>query len=188
MNTERDSAKYSTLIDVELKRCFERVTDTLKGSLIKVMCTVKDILAEAIQCEMEALRNEQLAELKRQAKVSKGNSKKQIKGLQKSASEASTKENTVLVDSIFMANSNEDSLETSGVQKTANFSTITMDLALPLEDIQHTVLNDFKITVEEYDIVTVIKGSDRKSESDLAEVTTKKATVEQKVDEKHWNE
>ncbi|KAL7674385.1 hypothetical protein ACOME3_000666 [Neoechinorhynchus agilis] len=87
MNGERESDKYSALIDVALKKCFERVTEILKDSLIEVMSTLKDVLAEANQCEMEALKNEQLIEVKkckgkkangsiRQAKVSKVNSKK----------------------------------------------------------------------------------------------------------------
>ncbi|KAL7672673.1 hypothetical protein ACOME3_007554 [Neoechinorhynchus agilis] len=63
-----------------------------------------------------------------------------------------------------MINSNEDLLETN-------------------EDIQPVVLYDSNIAVEGYDIVTGIKGSNRKSKSDSAEVTTKKATVEQKVEE-----
>ncbi|KAL7672677.1 hypothetical protein ACOME3_007558 [Neoechinorhynchus agilis] len=53
------------------------------------------------------------------------------------------------------------------------------DFVPPLEDIQPVVLYDSNIAVEEYDIVTGIKGSDRKSKSDSAEVTTKKATVEE---------
>ncbi|KAL7668936.1 hypothetical protein ACOME3_009617 [Neoechinorhynchus agilis] len=130
--------------------CFERVSETLKY-------------------EMEALKSEQLVEVKK------------CKGKKANGSRKQTRENAVLVDSIFMANSNEDSLETSGVQKTANVSTITRDLVPPLEDIQPVEFNDSKVTVEEYDIVTVIKCNDRKSESDSAEVTSKKATVEQKA-------
>ncbi|KAL7669506.1 hypothetical protein ACOME3_010160 [Neoechinorhynchus agilis] len=107
---------------------------------------------------------------KRQAKM---NSKKQAKGLLKSDSETTTKENNVLVDAINMANSNDDLLEMNGVLKNANILTFTRDLVPPLEDIQPVVLYDSNITVES-DIVTGIKG-------DPAEVTTKKATVEQKV-------
>ncbi|KAL7676613.1 hypothetical protein ACOME3_002861 [Neoechinorhynchus agilis] len=89
------------------------------------MSTVKGISAEVIQGEMEAFKSEQ------QAYVSKVNVKKHAKGLLKSASEASTKENNVLVDAINMPNSDEDSLETIGVQNTANISTITVNLAPP---------------------------------------------------------
>ncbi|KAL7669152.1 hypothetical protein ACOME3_009818 [Neoechinorhynchus agilis] len=117
-----------------------------------------------MQCEVEALKSEQLIEVikckgkkvngsKRQAKVSKVNSKKQTKDL----------------------------LVTSGAQKTENISTFTRDLVPPLEDIQPVVSYDSNITVEEYDIVTGIKGNDRKNKSDPAEVITMKATVEQKV-------
>ncbi|KAL7675129.1 hypothetical protein ACOME3_001398 [Neoechinorhynchus agilis] len=48
-------------------------------------------------------------------------------------------------------------------------------------DIQPEVLNDSKIIAEEYDIVTPIKGNDRKTESDSVDVTTKRATVEEQV-------
>ncbi|KAL7673981.1 hypothetical protein ACOME3_000266 [Neoechinorhynchus agilis] len=109
MDDERESNKYSTLIDVALKKCFERVAETLKDSLIEVMITVKDILAEAIQCEIRAFKSEQLIEVKkckgkkangskRQARVSNVNSKKQTKGLLKSDSEATTEENSVTRD------------------------------------------------------------------------------------------
>ncbi|KAL7673870.1 hypothetical protein ACOME3_000150 [Neoechinorhynchus agilis] len=108
----------------------------------------------------------------RQAKVSNVNSKKQTKGL---------KENKVLVNSISMPNSSEDLLETNGVLKTAKISTITRDLVPPLEYIQPGVLYGSNLSVEKYDIVTGIKGSDRKSESDSAEIITMKVTVEQKV-------
>ncbi|KAL7676518.1 hypothetical protein ACOME3_002771 [Neoechinorhynchus agilis] len=140
---------YSTLIDVALDKCFERVTETLKGSLIEALSAVRDILAENIQCEMEAPHSED---------------------------EATTKENKVFLDSITMLNSNEDLLETNGVLKTENISTFTRNLVPPLEDIQ-------LLTVEVYDIVTGIKGNDRKIESDSPSLTTQKATVEQKVDE-----
>ncbi|KAL7673786.1 hypothetical protein ACOME3_000067 [Neoechinorhynchus agilis] len=71
-----------------MNEVFEQVTEALNSSLIEVMSKVKDILAEAIQCEIEALKNEQLVEVKkckgkkaygskRHAKVSKVNSKKQ---------------------------------------------------------------------------------------------------------------
>ncbi|KAL7669534.1 hypothetical protein ACOME3_010186 [Neoechinorhynchus agilis] len=104
-----------------------------------------------------------------------------MNSLLKSDSETTTKENKVLVDAINMANSNDDLLEMNGVLKNANILTFTRDLVPPLEDIQPVVLYDSNITVEESDILTGIKG-------DPAEVTTKKATVEQKVDEKHLNE
>ncbi|KAL7669576.1 hypothetical protein ACOME3_010228 [Neoechinorhynchus agilis] len=110
------------------------------------MSTVKDILAQAIQCQK--IQRGKANGLKRQTKVSKVNSKKQTKGLLKSDSEAFTKENT------------------------ANVSTITWDLVPSSEAIRPVVLYDSNITVEESDIVTGIKG-------DPAEVTTKKATVEQ---------
>ncbi|KAL7672672.1 hypothetical protein ACOME3_007553 [Neoechinorhynchus agilis] len=45
MNGERKSDKYSTLIDVALKKCFEQVTETLKDLLIELMSTAKDVLA-----------------------------------------------------------------------------------------------------------------------------------------------
>ncbi|KAL7673785.1 hypothetical protein ACOME3_000066 [Neoechinorhynchus agilis] len=66
---------------------------------------------------------------------------------------------------------------------TANISTFTRDLVPPLKNIQHVVLHDSNLTVEEYDIVTGLNGNDSKSESDSPSVTTKKATVEQKVEE-----
>ncbi|KAL7668050.1 hypothetical protein ACOME3_008768 [Neoechinorhynchus agilis] len=147
MNGERESAKYFALRGFALK-CFERVTETLKDSLIEVMSTIKDVLAEAIRFEMEALYNEQLIEVKK------------CKGCHQYAKFGL--------------------LETNGVLKTANISTFTMDSTPPLEDIQHVVLYDPKIVVE-YDIVTGIIGNDMKSEKHSAEVTTKKATVEQKL-------
>ncbi|KAL7670243.1 hypothetical protein ACOME3_005182 [Neoechinorhynchus agilis] len=164
MNGERESDKYSTLIDVVLKKCFERATETLKDSLIEAMSTVKKVLAKAIQCEMETLKNEQLIEVKkckgkkangskRKAKISKANFKKQAKDL----------------------------LETNCVLKTENISTFARDLVPPLKDIQPAVLHDSNLTVDEYDHVTVIKGNDRKKESDPAELIATKATVEQKV-------
>ncbi|KAL7670233.1 hypothetical protein ACOME3_005173 [Neoechinorhynchus agilis] len=74
----------------------------------------------------QEMQKEKAKGSKRKAKISKANSKKQAKGLLKSDNEASTKENKVLVDLINMPNSNEDSLETSGVQKTADISTMTI--------------------------------------------------------------
>ncbi|KAL7671824.1 hypothetical protein ACOME3_006726 [Neoechinorhynchus agilis] len=145
----------------------ESDTETLKDSLIEVMSTVKDILTEA-------LKNEQLIEVKK----CKG---KKADGLPKLDSQATTKENKVLVDSISMLNSNEDLLETNDVLKTENIAIFTRDLVPPLEDIQPVVFNDSEITVES-DIVTGIKGNDKK-ESDPAEVITEKATVQQKVEE-----
>ncbi|KAL7672181.1 hypothetical protein ACOME3_007075 [Neoechinorhynchus agilis] len=140
------------------------------------MSTVKDILAKAILLEIETLKSEQLVEVKK----CKG---KKANGLQKSTSGVATKKNTVFLDAISIPNSNEDSLEAIGVQKSMNISKITKDLVPPLEDIQPVVLNDSKITVKEYDIVTGIKGNAIKSERNSAEVTTNKATVEQKIEE-----
>ncbi|KAL7671937.1 hypothetical protein ACOME3_006839 [Neoechinorhynchus agilis] len=77
-------------------------------------------------------------------------------------------------NSISMLNSNEDLLDTNSVLKTENISTFTRDLVPTLDDIQPVVHYDSNITVEESNIVTWIKG-------DPAEVITKKATVEQKV-------
>ncbi|KAL7673527.1 hypothetical protein ACOME3_008382 [Neoechinorhynchus agilis] len=62
------------------------------------------------------------------------------------------------------------------------FQQLLGNLVPPLEYIQPVVLNDSKITVE-YDIVTGTKGNDGKSERNSAEVTTKKATVQQKAEE-----
>ncbi|KAL7677502.1 hypothetical protein ACOME3_003739 [Neoechinorhynchus agilis] len=194
MNSEQDSDTSSTLIDVALKKCFEKVSDTLKDSLIEAMITVKDVLTEAIQREKEALKSEKLVETKkrkenksdgskRQTTLSKGESKKLRKILQKSGSETATKENAVLVEANKMSNSNEHLLETSVVQKTSNSSTIIRDLVPPSEDIESGVLNDFKIIVEEYDIKTLIKGSDRKSESDAPPEATTKTKVKQMVSE-----
>ncbi|KAL7669095.1 hypothetical protein ACOME3_009764 [Neoechinorhynchus agilis] len=127
------------------------------------MSTLKDILTEAIPCEMEALKSEQLIEVKKYIGKKPNDSKRQAKV------------SKVLLDSISMLNSNEDLLETSGAQKTENISTFTRDLVPPLEDIQPVVLYDSNITVEEYDIVTLIKGNDRKNQSDPAEVITMKS-------------
>ncbi|KAL7673083.1 hypothetical protein ACOME3_007955 [Neoechinorhynchus agilis] len=99
------------------------------------MSTLKDILADAIQCEMGALKNEELIEVK----GAKGTKLTVQKGRQKFQSEATTKENKILVDSISMLKSNDDLLETNGVQKIANISTITRDLVPCLEDIQPVV-------------------------------------------------
>ncbi|KAL7671706.1 hypothetical protein ACOME3_006610 [Neoechinorhynchus agilis] len=79
MNGERGSDNYSTLIDVALKKCFERVTETLKDSLIEMMTTVKDILTEAIECEKEALKSEQLIEVRKYKGKKANGSKRQSK-------------------------------------------------------------------------------------------------------------
>ncbi|KAL7673398.1 hypothetical protein ACOME3_008257 [Neoechinorhynchus agilis] len=57
------------------------------------------------------------------------------------------------------------------------------DLAAPLEDIQPGVIYDSTITVDECDIRASIKHSDRKRVNDSPSETSKKATVEQKVEE-----
>ncbi|KAL7668259.1 hypothetical protein ACOME3_008969 [Neoechinorhynchus agilis] len=100
---------------------------------------------------MEALKNEQLVEVKK-CKGKRGNDSNgqaKTKGLLKSDSEAATMENTAIV------------------------STIARHLA------PTSVVLDSKIAVEQYDIATGIKSNDRKSESDSPLVTTKEARVEE---------
>ncbi|KAL7668862.1 hypothetical protein ACOME3_009544 [Neoechinorhynchus agilis] len=138
---------YSALIDIVLNKCFERVTETLKGSLIEAMITLKDILTDAIQCEMEALKNELLFEVKRRKgkkltvqgsrqRLQMGILRNKLKVYRNRLVKLPKRRTRFLIDSIFMANSNEDSLETSDLQKTSNVSTITRDLVKPV------VLND----------------------------------------------
>ncbi|KAL7671684.1 hypothetical protein ACOME3_006587 [Neoechinorhynchus agilis] len=87
---------------------------------------------------MEALKNEQLVDVE----MCKG---KKANGSMGRQSDTVTKENTFLSDAIIMVNSNEDSLETIGVQKTANTSTITR--YYPQEDIQPGVDDDLMILI-----------------------------------------
>ncbi|KAL7678391.1 hypothetical protein ACOME3_004618 [Neoechinorhynchus agilis] len=179
MNGEQESTKYSAFLDVAQKKCFERVTDTLK--------------AEAIQCEIEALKSEQLVEVKK-CKGKKVNSTKRQRfqrGILRNELKAYINRLVKLPRRIIRFWKILSLWQTQAkirwkrvVSKRQRiFQQLQGTWYQPQEGIQPAVLNDSKITVKEHDIVTKIKGNDRKSESDSPSVTTKKATVEQKVEE-----